>query len=229
MSQSRRRRPRAPECPTNDAEAGRIGSHPVVLSPPPPPPWYRMVQPHVATLQSISLSRNEICTAEEVLYGLDQLPQLVQFDISYNRLTNLSHVNYQLGNNVILNVSYNHLTTVDGIDRLYSLQQLYLQHNQLTDVHATASRLANLPLLTELYLWGNPFESTTTTTISLQQQQVHIPEDDSTTTLIISIVRYGIPPPERIMYHSSITSMFGMPLLNVDYPCIIKLPHKNGM
>jgi hypothetical protein len=107
-------------------------------------------------VRSICISHSDIDTTDDVLLGFDQLYSLQDIDLSYNRITSMQNVHYQVGHIMTLNVSNNRLRTLDGIDRLYSLQTLRVEHNALSDLHHTASRLANLPLLKELYIIGNP-------------------------------------------------------------------------
>jgi hypothetical protein len=66
-------------------------------------------------------------------------------------------MHYYVGNLVELNLSHNALTTCagGGLDRLYSLERLWLHNNALPDL-ASIRGLACLPQLAALTLYGNP-------------------------------------------------------------------------
>mmetsp|Transcript_24741 Transcript_24741/g.69469 ORF Transcript_24741/g.69469 Transcript_24741/m.69469 type:complete len:1659 (-) Transcript_24741:174-5150(-) len=110
-------------------------------------------------LQVLSLSHNHLSDEKDALTGLAQCTYLQRFDLSYNNLTSLPKIHMNLGNIATLNLSYNQLTTVQGIDRLYSLKNLDLYQNQLASIGAVAS-LARLPELVSLNLKGNPLINT---------------------------------------------------------------------
>lgn len=63
-----------------------------------------------------------------------------------------------LGNIKTLVLSWNELSSVDGLDRLYSLERLALDHNKISYLQDVAG-LASLPELMQLEMRGNPIEA----------------------------------------------------------------------
>ena len=116
-------------------------------------PFSRMTQ-----LRSICLSHNEITSQRSVLVALADKPFLSKVDLSHNRIYSLRHAHYRIGNIQSLRLSYNQIQSVQGIDRLYSLESLWLDHNQLTDL-AHVNGLARLPELQNIWLEGNPLQT----------------------------------------------------------------------
>jgi len=108
-------------------------------------------------LQSVSLAHNEISTEESALAGLSHMPFLAKLDLSYNRIVSLRTAHFRVGNLQTLILSHNQLRSVQGIDRLYALETLWLDHNKIADL-ANVSGLARLPELKSLKLKGNPFQ-----------------------------------------------------------------------
>lgn len=125
-------------------------------------PLFMQIDRISPVLQSICLSHNDFQREEDALPSALVVPQLLcKLDLSYNLLTALPNVHIRLGRCLAtLNLSHNSLTTVTGVDQLVSLQVLHLDHNQLTDLHATVSALAYLSNLQELHLQGNPLQYT---------------------------------------------------------------------
>ncbi|KAL7575548.1 hypothetical protein ACA910_020124 [Epithemia clementina (nom. ined.)] len=117
-----------------------------------------------------------------LLQDLSMLTNLQRLNLSYNQLVphSLHHIQYHVGNLVELNVSYNALTTCTGLDRLYSLERLFLHHNQLPDL-ASIRGLACLPQLTVLTLFGNPLAAMQTTR-STRLQSFQTKKKNATTT-----------------------------------------------
>jgi hypothetical protein len=60
-----------------------------------------------------------------------------------------------IGNLKVLLLSNNYIDNVNGLDRLYSLERLSLDNNQLVNL-SDISTLAKLPNLEQLSLLGNP-------------------------------------------------------------------------
>ena len=117
-----------------------------------PPPLSRM-----SSLQTISLSNNQIIHADTALSGLSSLSQLASIDLSFNYITSMQQSYLKLGNIKTLILSHNKIATVsNGLDRLYSLEMLSLDRNRFEDLQNVVG-LANLPFLSRLDLWGNPF------------------------------------------------------------------------
>ncbi|CAB9516162.1 nischarin [Seminavis robusta] len=107
-------------------------------------------------LQSLSLSHNEIRSEEAALAtGISHASHLSTFDLSYNQITSLAHAPRYLGNLQTLILTGNKIESAKGIDRLYGLQTLALDHNCIRDwIHVAG--LARLPELQVLKLKGNP-------------------------------------------------------------------------
>lgn len=115
-----------------------------------PPPLSRL-----PNLVSLSLAHNELRTVRTALAGLSSLPLLRRLDLSYNYLANMRDANAMLGNVKVLILTGNRIHTVQGLDRLYSLERLSLDQNNLKDL-ASVAALAKLPELKSLKLTGNP-------------------------------------------------------------------------
>lgn len=117
-----------------------------------PPPLSRL-----PNLVSLSLAHNEIRTVKTALSGLSSLSNLKLLDLSYNRIRNMKGANRMLGNVKTLILTGNLLENVQGLEKLYSLERLYLNHNKFEDL-ADVAGLGNLPELAALFLKGNPFK-----------------------------------------------------------------------
>lgn len=110
----------------------------------------------LTNLRSICLSHNDLAS-ENALSGLSKMPFLTKVDLSFNKIECLKRAHFHLGNIQTLVLSHNHLTTAEGIERLFSLQELWLDHNRIDDL-SKISALARLPELESLYINGNPVE-----------------------------------------------------------------------
>jgi len=106
-------------------------------------------------LVSLDLSNNELTRQETALVGLAGLPYLSLLNLSNNRLFSMNKAHMMLGNIKILILTGNRLSNVGGIERLYSLEQLDIGHNEISSL-ADVSGLAKLPELMHLGLEGNP-------------------------------------------------------------------------
>jgi len=93
------------------------------------------------------------------LSGLKCAAYLQTLNLSHNGISSgmwLSRAHLYLGGQLIkLDLSYNQLDTVMGIDQLHSLQELRLNHNQLTYISDLAG-LCRLSNLKSLFLHDNP-------------------------------------------------------------------------
>ena len=108
------------------------------------------------SVRSLSLEHNDIETEATALAGLSDLTDLVKLDLSHNRISALPRIHTWLSDLTTLNLSHNCLQSVAGIDHLFTLRTLLLDHNDLVDLEQTANALAGLHHLTELHLDGNP-------------------------------------------------------------------------
>lgn len=104
--------------------------------------------PNAAT---IDLSCNDITH----ITHLHDCGNLVELNMSHNRVRVLSNLDRVLGNILILNLSHNAIQSLDGVAKLYSLQRFDCSFNKIDDVSET-SQLSGLPCLEALSLHGNP-------------------------------------------------------------------------
>jgi Leucine-rich repeat (LRR) protein len=70
-------------------------------------------------------------------------------------LTSMRRCNLMMGNITSLNLSSNRLTNVEGLDKLYSLENLFINNNQIQSLSEIVS-IAQLPQLMRLDVAGNP-------------------------------------------------------------------------
>lgn len=70
----------------------------------------------------------------------------------------MSNAFLMLGNIRTLVLSWNQLSTVAGLERMYSLERLAIDHNNIQFLQDAAG-LANLPELMHLEIKGNPIET----------------------------------------------------------------------
>ena len=107
-------------------------------------------------LECVSLMHNDLVSQKAALQGLGHATRLTKLNLSYNSLTRLPQAHLYLGGQLQhLQLSYNQLETVTGLDRLYALEELWLDHNCLADLSELAG-LCQLPQLKLLQLQGNP-------------------------------------------------------------------------
>ncbi|XP_074608631.1 nischarin-like isoform X2 [Acropora palmata] len=84
------------------------------------------------------------------LKTLESLSNLVELDLSFNKISNLGgNLNAKLGNLRRLNLAGNELDSVEGLHKLYSLTVLNLSDNNFSNVGAMLS-LGQLPCLESL-------------------------------------------------------------------------------
>ncbi|KAF2671433.1 hypothetical protein BT63DRAFT_216945 [Microthyrium microscopicum] len=113
--------------------------------------------PIANTLQLLDISTNLFT---EIPDSLASLVSLRALNLSYCMIGSL----HSLGKNplpaiVTCNLRGNRLTSLAGIERIFSLERLDLRENNLTDPTELA-RLTGLPNLTEIYVNRNPFTKT---------------------------------------------------------------------
>lgn len=106
-------------------------------------------------LVSLSLSHNELRSVQTALAGLSSLSNLTTLDLSFNQLKTFKNAHRFVGNIQTLILTGNRIRSVHGIDRLYSLEHLALDKNNLRDLTSVAG-LASLPQLSSLDLSANP-------------------------------------------------------------------------
>ncbi|KAJ1521684.1 hypothetical protein ONE63_003327 [Megalurothrips usitatus] len=92
------------------------------------------------------------------LHSLDNLtllPHLAQLHLSANCFSSLENLHCKIGNVVQLELSENHIKTLEGFSKLYSLETLNLASNEILDL-GEVKHISNLPCLENLVLTGNP-------------------------------------------------------------------------
>lgn len=109
---------------------------------------------HLSHLQCLNLSNNNM-TSEVALTGLTKMPLLTKLDLSHNLIKSLRHIHRRFENIQTLVLSHNRLELSEGIDQLFSLKSLYLDHNCFSSL-SNISGLARLPELKTVTMKGNP-------------------------------------------------------------------------
>ncbi|KAK4700997.1 hypothetical protein P7C70_g5241, partial [Phenoliferia sp. Uapishka_3] len=108
---------------------------------------------HLSCLTSLDLSSNLLISVPPALAALHSLRFL---NLSDNMIDSLHGLAKALGAIAVLNLSQNRLENLSGLDRLLALERLDLRENRLRE-SLEVSRLASLPVITEIYLDANPF------------------------------------------------------------------------
>ena len=93
-----------------------------------------------------------------LLKSVDNLENCIVLDIlnlSVNHISDLTSINRTIGNIRVLSLQRNNIQEIGSLDKLYSLEQLDLSHNQISG-QRQVDRLGNLPMLEKLWLKGNP-------------------------------------------------------------------------
>eukprot|EP00581_Thalassiosira_minuscula_P014765 CAMPEP_0183721460 /NCGR_PEP_ID=MMETSP0737-20130205/13729_1 /TAXON_ID=385413 /ORGANISM="Thalassiosira miniscula, Strain CCMP1093" /LENGTH=1599 /DNA_ID=CAMNT_0025951471 /DNA_START=195 /DNA_END=4994 /DNA_ORIENTATION=+ len=109
-------------------------------------------------LSSLNLSNNELFKTKTVFAGLSSLPLLSSINLSYNRLSSLDNIFMYIGNVTELILTGNEISSTRGLDRLFSLERLSLDENNIHTLTNIAG-IAKIPFLMNLDLKGNPLES----------------------------------------------------------------------
>jgi len=123
------------------------------LNPPPPlhPPFKAL-----AALVSLNLSGNNLLLHTTALAGLSSLCLLERLDLSFNAIMSMDSAHTLLGNVKVLILTGNRLTTAKGLDRLYSLEYLALDNNNINTTQDVVG-VTRLPCLADILLQHNPF------------------------------------------------------------------------
>ncbi|KAJ2483940.1 hypothetical protein IWW56_000086 [Coemansia sp. RSA 2131] len=101
----------------------------------------------------LSLARCELTKVPEMLSLLCGLETL---DLSANFISDVADISLRLGNVTRLDLSGNRLQALDGLGRLWALEELNVADNELAEwTHVLCLR--NLPSLRALRVGGNPF------------------------------------------------------------------------
>jgi len=106
-------------------------------------------------LKSLNLSHNNIKDYKGLFSGLTVLANLEKIDLSYNSLTSMPECFLMLGNIKSLLLTSNKITHSSGIDRLWSLEKLSLDGNQICTLKDVVG-LSKLPCLMDLDVKENP-------------------------------------------------------------------------
>jgi hypothetical protein len=113
--------------------------------------------PLASTLQYLDLSSNLIT---EIPDGLSSLVALRALNLSHCMINSLhSLTKSPLPAITVLNLRGNRLTSLAGIEKLFSLERLDVRENRLTDPTEIA-RLTGIPNICDLYVNRNPFVKT---------------------------------------------------------------------
>ncbi|CAL9132069.1 unnamed protein product [Musa textilis] len=107
------------------------------------------------SLHMLGLSRNKITTIE----GLRELTKLRVLNLSYTRISRISH---GLSNCILIKELYltgNKISDVEGLHRLLKLTVLDLSFNKIPKAKALGQLVANYDSLLALNLLGNPIQT----------------------------------------------------------------------
>jgi len=108
----------------------------------------------VPSLQQIDLSYNQLCS----IFSLTSLPYLEHVTYAGNVIAFLSDLHLKFGNITVIDFSQNQIEHLDAFCKLYSLVELNLSCNRVSDVEQVR-HLSDLPCLELLILTGNPVAS----------------------------------------------------------------------
>lgn len=106
----------------------------------------------VPNVHTLILTQNKISDISTNLSSLAHLSNLI---LSNNLITNCDSLHTKLGNVVSIDLSQNTISTLRGFERLYSLENLDISCNRISDIE-DIRYVAGLPCLEHLCLTGNP-------------------------------------------------------------------------
>lgn len=95
-----------------------------------------------------------------IVESVPPLPSLAHLSSRNTELSfrSVEHVHRVLGNLRSLNLRGNRVTRTCGLERMFSLEEIDLSHNDIQRLE-DAARLSSLPLLRSVFLEGNPLEA----------------------------------------------------------------------
>jgi Leucine-rich repeat (LRR) protein len=102
-------------------------------------------------LIDLDLSNNSIT----YIVHLQDCISLENLNLSHNRIRILSNLERTVGKIHNLNVSFNEIESIDGIDKIYSLESINLSNNFINDMNEV-QYLSRLPCLVSVILQNNP-------------------------------------------------------------------------
>lgn len=106
---------------------------------------------YLPVVTDVDFSDNDI---PEILH-LQDCYQLETLNLSRNTIRALPNISDALGNISMLNISYNHVESLDGIEKLSALRTLDISYNHIIDFKEIVY-LTKLTSLENLHLLGNP-------------------------------------------------------------------------
>ncbi|XP_070793151.1 nischarin isoform X5 [Pituophis catenifer annectens] len=114
-------------------------------------------------IEFLDLSHNDVPLVENLQVCLKMclnddvfhLYNLIHLDLSYNKLSTLEGIHTKIGNIKTLNLAGNHLERLSGLNKLYSLVNLDLSNNKVDQIDEIRN-IGGLPCLEKLVLSNNP-------------------------------------------------------------------------
>lgn len=144
----------------------------------------RSAQRLLTSVKSIDLSNNLIAHVE----NLQSCWKLEWLNLAFNRVSDISNINQMVGNLKALYLRNNNIANIEGLEKLYSLEILDLANNKVT-AFSEVELLSKLPLLSTLWLMGNPvaqldnYRNTTLRIFAKQPRDVRRPSSSSSPVL----------------------------------------------
>ncbi|KAJ8941440.1 hypothetical protein NQ318_016072 [Aromia moschata] len=109
----------------------------------------------VPRLKNLILNNNKLSS----ISNLSDLSNLSYLSLCKNLITICNDLHTKVGNILTLNLSQNNIVTTKGFSKLYSLENLDLSCNKITDI-SEIQYLGDLPCLENLVLTGNSVATT---------------------------------------------------------------------